>query len=171
VISAPRAAHPGTGSVPTVVTRACVLAVALLAVVAAGCGSSPEVVTKAKYERELKRLGDDLTNAGSELGRSIDIATFNANVDNLHEHLEDAADDLHGLKPPPNVRAANDRLADALDQFADLLDEVKEARRQSIVKARQALIRVSRSPAVRQARAATRELKRKGYDIGEFGSL
>jgi hypothetical protein len=150
--------------------RLFVLALALALAVAA-CGSSPKTVTKEQYEHELQRIGQDLTDAGSELGRSIDIATFNENVDNLKDHLHEAADDLHGLRPPLRVRAANDRLADALDDFAGLLDAVKEARRQSIFKARDALERVSRSAAVRQARAATRELKAKGYAIGQFGSL
>jgi hypothetical protein len=137
----------------------------------AACGSSPKTVTKAQYEREVQRLGQDLTDAGSQLGQSIDIATFNGNVDNLKDHLHDAADDLHGLKPPENAQSANDRLADALDGFADQLDDVKEARRQSIFKARTALVRVSKSDAVRRARQATRELKRLGYEIGQFGAL
>jgi ABC-type transporter Mla subunit MlaD len=152
------------------VLRTFLFALALLLVLA-GCGSSPKAVSKSEYQTEVQRLGQDLTDAGSELGRSIDIATFNQNVDNLRDHLRDAADDLRGLKPPVDVQAANDRLADALDDFADLLEQVKEARRESIVRARAALLRVSNSEAVRQARAATRELKRKGYDIGQFGAL
>jgi hypothetical protein len=147
------------------------LIVLSFALVLAGCGSSPKVVTKAQYQTDLQRLGQDLTDAGSELGRSIDIATFNGNVDNLRDHLHDAADELHGLKPPADVQSANKKLADALDDFADQLDAVKEARRESIVKARDALLKVSKSEAVGNARAAARELKRKGYDIGQFGSL
>ena len=145
--------------------------VVLATLLLAGCGDSAKTVSKDEYQQELQRLGQDLTDAGSELGRSIDIATFNGNVDNLRDHLHDAASDLHGLKPPADVESANDHLADALDDFADELEPVKEARRQSIVKARDALLRVSRSDAVKQARAATRALKAKGYDIGQFGSL
>jgi phosphoglycolate phosphatase-like HAD superfamily hydrolase len=152
------------------VIRASLFLVALVLLVA-GCGGSEKAVTKAQYERDLQRLGQDLTDAGSQLGQSIDIATFNANVDNLRDHLRDAADELHGLKPPVNVRQPNDKLAGALDDFADQLEEVKEARRQSIYKARDALQRVSKSEAVRDARAATRELKAKGYEIGQFGAL
>jgi hypothetical protein len=149
-----------------------VLFVGLAALLLAGCGGGgSKAVSKDEYQQELQRLGQDLTDAGSELGRSIDIATFNGNVDNLRDHLNDAADDLHGLKPPADVQAANDELADALDDFADELEPVKEARRESIVKARDALLRVSKSAAVKHARAATRELKAKGYDIGQFGSL
>jgi hypothetical protein len=152
------------------VIRSSLFVLALLLLLA-GCGSSPKTVTKAEYQRELQRLGQDLTDAGSQLGQSIDIATFNQNVDNLHDHLRDAADELRGMKPPADVQAANKRLADALDDFAGQLDSVKDARRESIVRARAALLRVSKSEGVREARAATRELKRKGYEIGQFGSL
>ena len=147
------------------------LVITLVAFTLTACGSSPKVVTKAQYEREVQRLGQDLTDAGSQLGQSIDIATFNGNVDNLKEHLEEAADDLRGLKPPPNARSANEQLAGSLDGFAYQLDDVKEARRESIFKAREALEQVSKSEPVRQARAATRRLKRLGYDIGQFGAL
>jgi len=147
------------------------LFVLALLLLLAGCGSSPKTVTKAEYQRELQRLGQDLTDAGSQLGQSIDIATFTQNVDNLHDHLRDAADELRGMKPPADVQDANRRLADALDDFADQLDSVKDARRESIVRARAALLRVSKSKGVREARAATRELKRKGYEIGQFGAL
>jgi hypothetical protein len=153
------------------VIRSSLVVVALLALVLAGCGSSPKTVSKEEYQRELQRLGRDLTNAGSELGRSIDIATFNGNVDNLRDHLHDDADELRGMKPPPDAQSANNQLADALDDFADQLESVKEARRKSIVQARAALLRVSNSEAVRSARAATQELEQKGYDIGDFGSL
>jgi hypothetical protein len=153
------------------VLRASALVVAALAVALAGCGSEPKTVTKAQYEREVQRLGTELTNAGSELGRSIDIATFNGNVDKLQDTLHSAADDLHGMKPPANVQGANDRLADALDGFADELEQVKEARRKSIYRARDALVRVSKSEPVSQARRATRQLKRAGYQTGQFGSL
>jgi hypothetical protein len=152
------------------VIRSSLFILAVLLVLA-GCGSSPKTVTKAEYQRELQRLGQDLTDAGSQLGQSIDIATFNQNVDNLHDHLRDAADELRDMKPPADVQAANKRLAQALDDFADQLDSVKDARRESIVRARAALLRVSKSEGVREARAATRELKRKGYEIGQFGAL
>jgi hypothetical protein len=152
------------------VIRSSLFVLALLLLLA-GCGSNPKTVTKAEYQRELQRLGQDLADAGSQLGQSIDIATFNQNADNLHDHLRDAADELRGMKPPADVQAANKRLADALDDFAGQLDSVKDARRESIVRARAALLRLSKSEGVREARAATRELKRKGYEIGQFGSL
>jgi hypothetical protein len=142
-----------------------------LAVALAGCGSSPREVTKAGYEKELERVGKVASDAGSELGRSIDIATFNGNVDKFQDTLRDAAGDLEGLKPPPNVRDVNERLADSLRDFADEMEAVKEARRQSIFKARDALGKVANSKAVKDARAAVRELKRKGYDVPSLAAL
>ena len=152
-------------------TRAIAVVLGLAVLVAAGCGSSPKTVTKAQYQATVQRLGTDLTNAGSELGRAIDIATFNRNVQNLQDHLRRAARELDGLRPPVDVRAANQQLARALKGFADVLEPVKAARRVSIVKAREALARVASSAAVRDARAAIHELRQKGYDVGEFGTL
>jgi len=137
----------------------------------AGCGSSPREVAKAEYEKELERIGKVASDAGSELGRSIDIATFNGNVDRFQDTLRDAAVDLDGLEPPPDVRDVNERLADSLREFADELEPVKEARRKSIFKARDALGKVARSDAVKEARAAIRELRRKGYDVPSLSAL
>jgi len=155
------------------VARTPVLIVLLLALVVGqtGCGSSPREVTKAQYTKELERVGKVASDAGSELGRSIDIATFNGNVGKFQDTLRDAAGDLDGLKPPPNVRDVNDRLADSLREFADEMEPVKEARRQSIDSARDALGKVARSDAVKEARAAIRELKNKGYDVQSLNAL
>jgi hypothetical protein len=152
-------------------TRVLMLSLLALAVFVAGCGNSPRQVTKAEYTKELDRVGKAASDAGSELGRSIDIATFNGNVDKFQDTLRDAAGDLDGLEPPADVRDVNDQLAGSLREFADELESVKEARRQSIFKARNALGKVARSEAVTNARAAIRELKQKGYDVPSLSAL
>jgi hypothetical protein len=149
-------------------TRALLLVLLPLCAALVACGSSPREVTKAEYQAELTRLGTNLTNLGSEVGRSIDIATFNQNVQDLQDGLDDAAHDLKGLKPPENVRDANDRLANAFSEFSDRLEAVKEARRESIFKARDELRRVSTSAPIKEGRAAVRELKRKGYEVEQL---
>jgi chromosome segregation ATPase len=149
-------------------TRALLILLLSSCFVLAGCGSSPREVTKAQYQQELTRLGTNLTDLGSELGKSIDIATFNQNVQDLQDGLDDAAHDLNALEPPANVQDANDRLATALSEFSDRLEAVKEARRESIVKARAELMNVSRSAPIRDGRAAVRELKRNGYDVAQL---
>ena len=173
MISALHAAHPGVGTLAPAMNRALALiALLLLAAFAlTGCGSEPREVTKAQYQKELDRVGRAASDAGSALGQSIDIATFNGNVDKFQETLRDVSDDLEGLKPPANVQDTNERLADSLDEFADELEPVKEARRESIFKARDKLFEVARSGPVKDARAAIRELKRMGYDIRALESL
>jgi hypothetical protein len=143
--------------------------VALLATT--GCGSKPKPVTKAQYEQQLQRLGDDLVNAGSQIGQHLDIASFNQDIDNFQDHLRDASNELKGVKPPPNAQAPNERVADAFHDLADTLESVKDARRKSLREAGKAFAVARRSPPAREGRAAVRQLQRRGYDVGQMASL
>ena len=136
--------------------------VALLAVVA-GCGSSPKTVTKAQYQAQLAKSGQAITIAGQQLGKEITIAEFNGAVSDLQKALRDGEKNLNGLRPPANTRAANKQLAQAFGDLADALEPVKEARRVSIVKARQALGELGKTDAIKEGRAAIEELDRLGY--------
>ena len=151
--------------------RAFSLCLAALVVVLAGCGSSPKTVTKAEYQTEIQTVGADLTAAGSQLGKSIDIATFNESVDNFQTHLRDASKKLNGLKPPANTQDVNKLLAGSFHDLADELEPVKDARRESIVKAREALAKVGKSQAVKDGRTAIQQLQQLGYDTSELGAL
>jgi hypothetical protein len=151
--------------------RAFSLCLAALVVVLAGCGSSPKTVTKAEYQTEIQAVGADLTAAGSQLGKSIDIATFNESVDNFQTHLRDGSKKLNGLKPPANTQDANKLLAGSFHDLADELEPVKDARRESIVKAREALAKVGKSQAVEDGRTAIMKLQKLGYDTSQLGAL
>jgi hypothetical protein len=151
--------------------RAFSLCLAALLVVLAGCGSSPKTVTKAEYQTEIQTVGADLTAAGSQLGKSIDIATFNESVDNFQTHLRDASKTLNGLKPPADTQDVNKLLASSFHDLADELEPVKEARRESIVKAREALAKVLKSQAVKDGRTARKELQKLGYDTSQLLAL
>jgi hypothetical protein len=151
--------------------RAFGLCLAALLVVLAGCGSSPKTVTKAEYQTEIQTVGADLTAAGSQLGKSIDIATFNESVDNFQTHLRDASKKLKGLKPPANTQDVNKLLAGSFHDLADEFEPVKDARRESIVKARDALAKVGKSQAVEDGRTAIQKLQQLGYDTSELGAL
>jgi hypothetical protein len=153
------------------VTRAFLLVLAVLALVAAGCGTSAKPVTKTEYETQLQKLGSDLTQAGSAIGKHIDISGFNQDISNFQDHLHDAAKELHGVKPPENARDDNKRLADSFDDLADAFEPVKEARRTSIVEAGKAADTVRKSPAIANGRAAIKDLKDKGYQVGNLGAL
>jgi enamine deaminase RidA (YjgF/YER057c/UK114 family) len=148
-----------------------VVVVAALALVATGCGSKPKPVTKAQYEQQLQRLGDDLVNAGSQIGQHVDIASFNQDIQNFQDHLRDASKELKDVQPPANAQEPNKRLADAFHDLADALEPVKDARRQSLREAGKAFTVARTSAPARQGRAAVRQLRRRGYDVGQTASL
>lgn len=139
------------------------LSLAVLLVALAGCGSSPKTVTKAQYQTQLAKAGQAVTVAGQQVGKVITIAEFNGAVTDLQKALRDGEKSLNAIEPPANARAANKRLAQAFGDLADALEKVKEARRVSIVKARQALGELGKTDAIKEGRAAIQELNKLGY--------
>lgn len=152
--------------------RASLFLVLVVALLAAGCGSKPKPVTKAQYEQQLQRLGADLVDAGSQVGQHLDIASFNADVDNLQDRLRDASKELKGVRPPATARLPNERLAASFDDLADALEPVKDARRESLPKAAKAFADVAQNSApAKQGRAAVTQLQNRGYEVGAMRSL
>jgi enamine deaminase RidA (YjgF/YER057c/UK114 family) len=154
-----------------VIRASLLLAACTVALVVAGCGSTPKPVTKGQYEQQLQRLGADLVKAGSRIGQQLDIASFNQDIENFQDHLPDASKELKGVQPPANAQGPNKRLADAFHDLADALDPVKDARRRSLPEAAKAFNVARRSAPARQGRAAVRQLRRRGYDVGQMASL
>jgi hypothetical protein len=148
-----------------IAARTFALCLVALLVALAGCGSSPRTVTKAQYQVELAKSGREVTLAGQKLGKMITISDFNGAVADLQKALRAGQKTLNGLVPPANARAANKQLAHAFGDLADGLEPVKAARRESIVKARQALGQLGKSAAVKEGGAAIRELTRLGYAV------
>ena len=139
------------------------MSLAALLLALTGCGSSPKSVTKQQYQTQLVKAGQAVTIAGQQLGKVITIAEFNGAVSDLQKALRDGEKTLNGLEPPANARAANKKLAKAFGDLADALETVKEARRVSIVKARQALGDLGKTDAIKEGRAAIQELNKLGY--------
>jgi hypothetical protein len=143
------------------------LSLAAVLMALAGCGSSPKIVTKAEYQRDLARSGQAVTLAGQQLGKSITVVDFSGAVSDLQKALRDGEKKLGGLEPPANARAGNKHLAQAFGDLADALEPVKAAR--SMVKAREALGRLGKSDAIKEGRAAILELSRLGYAVDAAG--
>jgi hypothetical protein len=139
------------------------MSLATLLLALTGCGSSPKSVTKQQYQTQLAKAGQAVTIAGQQVGKVITIAEFNGAVTDLQKALRDGEKTLNGLQPPANARAANKKLAKAFGDLADALDKVKEARRVSIVQARQALGDLGKTNAIKEGRAAIQELNKLGY--------
>jgi hypothetical protein len=154
------------------VIRASLLAVVcVVALATTGCGSKPKPVTKAQYEQQLQRLGNDLVSTGSQIGQHLDIATFNEDISNFQDHLHAASKELKGVQPPPDARGPNERLAKGFDDLADALEAVKDARRTSLPEAGKAFAVARRSEAAREGRAAVSQLRRRGYAVGQMSTL
>jgi hypothetical protein len=141
------------------------LSLAAFLVALAGCGSGPKTVTKAQYQAQLTKSGQAITIAGQQLGKVITIAEFNGAVSDLQKALRDGEKNLEGLQPPANTRATNKQLAQAFGDLADALEAVKEARRVSIVRARDALGKLGESAAIKNGRAAIQKLNQLGYAV------
>ena len=152
--------------------RAVLLLAALtVALVASACGSKPKPVTKAQYEQQLQRLGTDLVDAGSQIGQHLDISSFNDDISNFQDHLRAASKELKGVKPPLDAQGPNKRLADAFHDLADALDPVKDARRKSLPEAGKAFAVARDSAPAKAGRAAVKQLRNRGYDVGQMSSL
>jgi hypothetical protein len=142
------------------------LSLVALLVALAGCGgSSPKTVTKAQYQAQITKSGQAITIAGQQLGKVITIAEFNGAVSDLQKALRDGEKNLKGLQPPAKTQAPNKQLAQAFGDLADALEAVKEARRVSIVKARDALGKLGESAAIKNGRAAIQKLNQLGYAV------
>jgi len=143
------------------------LCLTALVLALAGCGSSSKIVTKAEYQAQLAKSGQEVTLAGQQVGKSLTVSDFNAAVAGLQTALRDAEKKLNGLEPPANARAANERLAQAFGDLADALESAKAT--DTMVKARQALGGVGNSAAIKEGQAAIRELRRLGYAVDSAG--
>ena len=144
-----------------------------LALVAlAGCGSKPQSVTKTQYEHHLDGIGRKLYVAANGLGDSTATGIFNAKVDDLKDVLDDAGRELDGLKlPDPAAQAQNKRLARAYHDLADELEKVKDARRESYIRALKALDAVQKSEPARETLKAAAQLKKLGIRVPVFAVL
>jgi hypothetical protein len=128
-------------------------------------------VTTAEYQTKLQVLGKDLVDAGSQVGQHLDISTFNEDISTLQDQLRTASRQLKGVKPPPNAQGPNEQLASGLHDLADELEPVKDARRKSLPEGARAFRTALLSPPARQGRQAIRQLKRRGYDVGQMAAL
>jgi hypothetical protein len=153
--------------------RNVLLGAVLVVLLVAGCGGTTErPVTKKQYEQRIDKIGLSLYDAANALGESTATQLFNDGVDGLREALEDGADQLDGLRPPGvGAQAANDRLIAAYRDLSAEFDKVKEARRQSFIRALKALDAVQKSPPARETLAAAADLRELGYKVPSSATI
>jgi hypothetical protein len=145
------------------------LAVVLLALVVAGCGSGGEgQLSKTDYQKHLQTDGDEITKAFKPLTQppgSLDELA--SELDAGVSKLNGAADDLEGLKPPKNVEKDNSDLAGGLRELARELDSLKKAaQKKDPQQVQKTLTDLRNSHGLIDARRATDDLRKKGYTLG-----
>jgi HPt (histidine-containing phosphotransfer) domain-containing protein len=156
-------------------TRATALVLALLvALGAAGCGGgSSDRLSKSQYENKIKSVGTDLQNSFKtfDSNNSKDLGALETKVAAAQTKLEGAAGQLKGLKPPSDAAADNTKLANAMSGLARQFNSLKQALASGdLSKVQQTANQFRSSPAAADAKAATDDLKKKGYDIGVLGT-
>jgi hypothetical protein len=153
---------------------AAVVAAGLVAA-GAGCGGGgggggSDRLSKSEYEQKLKAEGSQLKSAFSQsnIENSKNINDLTAKVTKLQKELDQSASDLEDLSPPADAEADNTKLADALHKAAEKFGELKVAAKNLD---QQKLQQLSQEVGtiLQQGKAASDDLKKKGYDIGTLG--
>ena len=142
----------------------------VVAALLAGCGGSARL-SKAQYEARAKADGTIVENAVVKIsGNTTSLKELATQVTAAHKAVTRAADDLAAAKPPANAEADNAKIVAALRAIAVQLGKLEAAAKAGDTAAALAAGRaVQNAPEVKQAEAATKDLKAKGYDIGVIG--
>ncbi len=127
-------------------------------------------LSKTAYSAELQQVGTSLVTALNTLGKkSSDFKKIERNVPRGQTALERAAARLAATTPPADARADTTRLISGLRYFAVQLTKLKEAAaRRNLTAVIAADRSVDRSPVIRTMMAATADLQRKGYKLGQL---
>lgn len=150
--------------------QARVCAVAVLVVALAGCGSGGGgPLSKSDFERKMqsdaKRLTDALQSA--DVSSATNVHEFADRIGAVKDDVAKAADDVDALEPPADAAADTQTIADVLHRAAAFIDQIqKTAAKNDTEGFRQAVRQLQAE--LRAAQPAVRDLKRKGYDVGEF---
>jgi predicted nuclease with TOPRIM domain len=152
-------------------TKALPLVAAAVVALAAGCGGGgSERLSKSEYEQKIKAEGSQLKTAFSavDLTNPANMRELTTKITSLQQELEQSADDIEALKPPEDAEAANAKLADTLHKAAVKFGELKRAA-EALDQQRIQQLTQEVGTVLQKGRAATDELKAKGYDIGALG--
>ena len=133
-----------------------------------GGGGTP--LTKAQYEQHLATDSQAITKAFQPLSTpptSLSVLASELKVG--QEKLRSAADDLNGVTPPKDVEKDNQSLAKGLQTLADELASLRSAAaKKDPALVQKALNELKSSHALVDARAATDDMRKKGYKLGGF---
>jgi hypothetical protein len=148
--------------------------IAALVVAAAGCGgggSSGGPLSKSEYEHkmqaEAKRLSDALRSA--DVTSAKDVHEFADRLGSVKDDIAKSGDDVQALNPPANAAADTQTIADVLHRIAAVIGQIQTAAAKNDDAGFQRDVQ-QLAQELRAAGPAVKDLKQKGYDVGEFGS-
>jgi hypothetical protein len=144
------------------------LATATIALAVAGCGGGGDRLSKSQYQEHLSSDSEAISKAVKPLitpPRTMEELAGRLKVG--EKELNSAADDLDGLKVPSNAAQSNGTLVKGLRTFADELDAFRKAAEKNDPQLLQkSYTELQHSHALVEVRAASADLKKKGYKLG-----
>jgi predicted small secreted protein len=150
-------------------TRRLIVALAAVAMAAAGCGGGGDD-GKDTYVKEFNKADVTLERTLTGIGEDIQARTsgraVGAKLDEGARALDDAAQDFEAIDPPTDADAAHRKIVAGLRKLAALFrDSATAAREDDVARLTRTLQGLQSSPGAREIRAAQQELKAKGYKV------
>lgn len=146
-------------------------ALALFALVAAGCGGGGgNQLSKSQYETQVKNITGQVQKDFAGIQGQNSTAEISSAVDKAQQSLNNAASKLAALKPPDDAKADTAAIVAGFRYVASQLPQLKAAVQKKDLAAIQKLQQnLTSAPQVTAARTATADLKKKGYQVGALG--
>ena len=151
--------------------KACAFAVGVIALTGCGGGGGGGPLSKSDYEHKMQAEAKRLTKAlqSTDISSAKNLHDFADRIGAVKDDVAKAADDVDALEPPADAAADTQTIADVLHRFAAVIDQIQKAAAKNDTEAfRQAVQQLQTE--LRAAQPAVRDLKQKGYDVGQFAS-
>ena len=152
--------------------RFCALAAAAL--VLAGCGGGGGgggPLSKHDYEQKMQSEAQRLTDAlrSADVASAKNLKEFADRIGSVKDDIAKAADDVDALEAPPDAVADTQTIADVLRRFAAAIEAIQKTASSNDTAGFQRAVQQLQTE-LRTAQPAVRDLKSKGYDVGQFGT-
>ena len=137
-----------------------------------GCGGGSDRLSKSDYEAQVKKIGTDLQSLLKPLSsQNKDLGSLESQVAAAQVKLQSASSQLKKLKAPSDAQADTTKLAAGLSGLAREFNNLKQALASGdLAKVQQTANEFKTSSVAAETKAATEDLKKKGYDVGVFGT-
>jgi outer membrane PBP1 activator LpoA protein len=151
--------------------KRCAVVVAAIALAGCGGGGSDGQLSKSEYEHTMQSEAARLTSAlqSTNATSSKDIQEFASRLGAVKDDIAQAGDHIDELEPPPDAAADTQTIADVLHRIVGAIERIQASAAKNDGDGFQQGVR-QLAAELRAAQPAVRDLKRKGYDVGAFGS-